>query len=150
MLSQELRIGNLVGFYKSKIHEIQYGKIYEIAIPENPQALEDIYHATIPEFGSTPIPVAALQPILLTKDWLINKLGFLEDIEFERDIRYIHESTMLYELKNTSTLESGFVIQCCASTRKAIYIISEPLVFVHDLQNLHFSLTRQELQIKEA
>ncbi len=138
MLSQELRIGNLVGFYKSKIHEIQYGKIYEIAIPENPQALEDIYHVTIPAFGSTPIQVAALQPIPLTIDWLL-RLSFKEQYkgqQFTIPIRYVN-----LEIRLAADGEHA-----CAIGSEAVVLIR----YVHQLQNLFFALTTQELQIKEA
>lgn len=81
--------------------------------------------------------------ILLTEEWLI-KLGF-RDSKFDTDYR-------LYPNENIQIIASIVEDKACVMfyTRtihtdyKPIYI---PIHYLHDLQNLYYALTREELKI---
>jgi hypothetical protein len=72
-------------------------------------------------------------PIILTEEWLI-KFGFVQS-----------ENNRWYEVKNFSVSTSGFV---------AVFIqrdwsnLDLKIEYIHQLQNLYFALTGEELIIK--
>jgi hypothetical protein len=115
MKAEELRIGNLV--------QDDYGQIKVVnSIDFNPDRLD--YTISFP-FGDYE-EVGLLTPIPLTEEWFIN-FG-------------LHQGTWGYYHKN------GFVI----SVERQVYFGEEEvwiaeLNYVHQLQNLYFTLTGEEL-----
>jgi hypothetical protein len=77
------------------------------------------------------------RPIMLTEDWLV-RFGFEKD-----GYDYWNSTQKYFELGET---EHGYVnsINCYE------YRNGEPIQYVHQLQNLYFSLTQTELEIKQS
>jgi len=76
-----------------------------------------------------------LEPIPLTDEWLV-KFGFKDDM-------------LEFKLSNTINVDSYFMY----SNGTVSYLVedfwgSKPLIHVHQLQNLYFALTGEELTIK--
>jgi hypothetical protein len=120
MKAEELRIGNLV--------LIPYNK-------SNKQ--EGFFEATISQivdFGAY-IKPEDYEPILLTEEWLL-KFGFASNPYQDR-----YEKGVLHiECDKTK----GYLQLWCEQLPQAIFI-----KYVHQLQNLYFALTGEELQLQE-
>lgn len=67
-----------------------------------------------------------IEPIEITKEWLL-KFGFVQ-----RNNRYVFKHFLTFYLKN-------FAIQIGTSS------VFVKIKYVHELQNLHFALTKKEL-----
>jgi hypothetical protein len=122
MKANELRIGNYVnvpGIYKD-ISEVL--EICEDRV--NLSGLKLKFHA--------------FYPIPLTEEWLV-RFGFFIN-NYESD----NFGTTVYQFKN-------FAIYCNASVNKWLvcYIDGVELESVHQLQNLYFALTGEELKLNE-
>jgi len=121
MKANELRIGNLV-----KNNEPRYGdKILVIeSIGDN-----DTVNVFFRQY-----PMSELEPLPLTEEWLL-KFGFYKNIDTE-----------LFE-------KGGFQIEI--SVLKCLFYLPEfgdwhkEIEYVHQLQNLWFALTSEELTIAE-
>jgi hypothetical protein len=87
--------------------------------------IKDITPQTISDFDNKLI---VLNPILLTEEWLI-KLGF---------IKHVNQS-IWYTLNK---------VDVWFFDGKYVNDIDVEINFVHELQNLYFALTNEELQIK--
>jgi len=80
-------------------------------------------------------------PIPLTKEWLL-KFGFL------------HSHSQWYELRSLDLWCDAFNIDLKQGILTATYnnneeMIVKPMLHVHQLQNLYFALTGNELEIKK-
>jgi hypothetical protein len=126
MEARELRIGNLVYFPNNEIVEI-YGVSKDIVIKNNGC---DFF----------PISVIDVKPIPLTEQWLL-KFGF-EVNEFHKNYKikvdYYHHSIKFYE---NEWVYSNDVSDASCHTIASVN-------YVHQLQNIYFALTNEELTIK--
>ena len=143
MKANELRIGNLVNTYKDDVH-------YGIEVVSN------ISNAGINEFLTGEYSAVfkhpinddlIIKPIPLTEEWLV-KFGF----EITTDPENVH-----YKLSLVGEFNESFVIN-----RKVGYIVfyvphvccnnylcfTTQIKSIHQLQNLYFALTGEELTIK--
>lgn len=86
-------------------------------------------------YGNSLINIDLLKPIPFTEEWLI-KIGFVRDYSFSLK----HKNFTLY-------FDDGFFRLCvglyCEEAKSLVHI-----KYVHQLQNLFFALTGEELQIK--
>ena len=140
MKSEELRIGNIIkqgriiSFYESGVH-VGFGATYS--------------------FNN-------IEPIPLTEDWLL-RFGFQDDNKEERE-KYKHFPTNFLR-KNVTPLSRYFWVyrenDPLLAKRKDIRGIEQgefqvwanqsycmSVQYVHELQNLYFALTKQELTLK--
>lgn len=132
MKAQDLRIGNLIIIYSKESPAISETHLVE------PTTLMMLLN-TISSRGM------AFEPIQLTEEWLL-KMGFLPS---RLNIKnYFHPSTILFELRNVSVLDGGFKIRIGVDEAFSFKAISTEIQFVHQLQNLYFALTGEELDIK--
>jgi hypothetical protein len=125
-----MRLGNLV--LKATCWDMDENPI---SFGETPHQIDSIDNIRIglhdyPEFrGSIDVPVKDIAGIELTKEWLL-KFGFK-----------FNDSASEWILGNFSiTFTNEYIYQNRYSTAK--------LMYVHQLQNLHFALTEKELELK--
>lgn len=125
MESKELRIGNYVwstdgyfGQIEDQITEIEYKRV-------------GTTHSKTPY-----LPIENVEPILLTEEWLL-KFGF------EKCDSYFEQGYSLGKYKSFSN--SLGEINFCLFDFGDWY---QPIKFVHQLQNLYFALTGEELTKK--
>ena len=119
MEANELRIGNYV---------YPFDDIYLVS---NKTIIEDCIQVCFKDFENT----NELHPISLTEDWLL-KLGFRNVSNNWYNI-FANENTFnVYLFEN----ESGFRVEI---VNQSIAVLN----YVHELQNLYFALTKQELTI---
>lgn len=129
--SSELKIGNLIQWNEEVPAIVAVTGIHKDSIDFDGQ-----YKGLM--------SVERFNPIPLTDDW-ISKLGF-ENSEKEFGIGFYHPNTMLFELYRKNK-EFGYYYSVRHSN-SMVYVLSEHLKYVHQLQNLYFCLTGQELIIK--
>ena len=124
MKKNELRIGNLV-YQVSEWGE----KLSETKLTE---WNEGIWY----RIGECLAYLEDYQPIPLTEEWLI-KFGFK------------HSARMIWDIPNTEYSFSLDRFCLWDYTGDEGYLISTDLNYVHQLQNICFALTGEELKIKE-
>jgi hypothetical protein len=119
MKATELRIGNYVKTDVEEKHEISIEDLQFILDDD----LDDYY-----------------QPIPITEEWLL-RFGF-KDISPRNiiEIRFIKEDF------TWSSSSEEVVVELCNGFRG--YDLYTDCKYVHDLQNLYFSLKRKELELK--
>jgi hypothetical protein len=85
-----------------------------------------------------------IEPIALTPE-ILEKCGFVS----EKDKEYFHPTTMFFELRNVTALEYGFKIIAGfpIHSRNIFKGISTQINYLHQLQNLYFALTGEELTV---
>lgn len=123
MKANELRIGNLV------IYDDEVVEIGEITHQGAYKILGGCERVTSKMW----MPYKIIKPIPLTEEWLI-KFGF------EKGGNWFDEGGMI-ELKEK---EDAYVM-----LEDSYYHCSQDLFYVHQLQNLYFALTGEELTHKE-
>lgn len=96
--------------------------------------IKDITPQTISDFDNKLI---VLNPIPLTEEWLL-KFGFEKQMMWTYAINIIGNKKLIYYLG-----EKGW------SVGNKNYSDFSNLNYVHQLQNLYFALTNQELEIKK-
>ena len=141
MKANSLRIGNLVsqnGFY---------GYVYSIesAEPRNDIRFSDKDIITLFDNGITYVPIDEIEPIPLTEEWLL-KFGYVKFelnqiynewyLNFDGILKY-----KIYETENSLKNTSKFIMP---NSNKPIKI-----QYIHQLQNLYFALTGEELKLLE-
>lgn len=141
MKANELRIGNLVMDRGNKILQIDWFERSKVCQKMEINKLE--VHPLTEDFEY-------LQPIPLTEEWLL-KFGFIL-------IRYPKEGsdvlTTQRELRGTkwfyrSNDKFNIQVECKDYSTVSIgYCVLTKVQFVHQLQNLYFALTGEELTIK--
>lgn len=150
MKAQELRIGNYVGLRDSEWNGFNY--FFEFM--ENTEIktfLEDKNKYAIVKSIATDIELMAynvdldyyelseIQPILLTKEWLLK-------------FRFKKSEEDFYSIK---TGRKNVTLEICLSEQRTIlfnkrlneYIELKNIEYVHQLQNLYFALTGEEITI---
>ena len=123
--SKELRIGNYV-------HEKDYG-LRKVVKIDNRDGHDNLYRDAYGDASG-----GIIKPIPLTEEWLV-KFGILtfKDISNDKDkgsIYFDSDTNSFYIYSGMGSYESyGFEVKC---------------EYVHQLQNLYFALTGEELTIK--
>ena len=137
MTASELRLGNLVKVGKNALHSDGGSKeIYEIS-----ELKKDVVHFKGFHAGEF---YKDIEPIPLTEEWLL-KFGF----------RYITEYSERYD-GFAYVLDLGFIIIGNGVMGGDIIIFNserkstgKTIEYVHQLQNLFFALTGEELKLKD-
>lgn len=133
MRSNELRINNLVNTEKGKITIDQIIKCYvKYGEPE-------YYIIPIGNFNIA-YNICDISPILLTEEWLL-RLGFKDFSSDNNRMAYIFHVNSLLELASYN-IETGIRFQ---TIRNGIIFQMEHIKYVHEIQNLYFALTGEEL-----
>lgn len=127
MKAAELRIGNFVNLYGDECRIQTVGMWVHT-------------DTTVDE-----APIESVKPIPLTEEWLL-KFGFKKPLDWHSWRLTLDNSN---EDQFKSSLQLGFTgcgyVQVCRSGINAYDVKCE---FVHQLQNLYFALTGEELTIK--
>ena len=94
-----------------------------------------------------------IQPIPLTEEWLI-KFGFEETVhengnEYELQINYSSGFRDFIALSNKGGVDSPFFLGWLTTNYQKEFVLAKQLEHVHQLQNLYFSLTGEELTIND-
>jgi hypothetical protein len=141
MKAQELRIGNYID--GSGLMEVT-------AINKNKVNIYDHYNKSLLRYA---LPVERFKGFPLTEEWLL-KFGFTKHpISWLKDISYFPKN----EFKALCvTLSQGIIIRCgelCSSREQDEVMVLwntdiKGHIMVHQLQNLYFALTGEELTIK--
>lgn len=138
MEAKELRIGNLI-YVDSKLRYV-FGTIYK--------TIQHNYHLQNSTYSEN--YENECEPIPLTEEWLL-KLGF-EEISFTEDRN--RDWYKMFEIDNTSEIIS---LNYYTKTNYCRFNFDIgygnkylDLYYVHQLQNLYFALTGEELAIKKA
>lgn len=124
----ELRIGNLV--YNDYLKKNKY----VTGIFDNNIWLSD----NIDEDSDQRASIEACQPIPLTEEWLL-KFGFEEKQGYSTS-KYWKDDKFLYKL-------NGYFLVINETYEGEA--LSDNIQYVHQLQNLYFALTGEELEIKK-
>lgn len=128
MKANELRIGNYI-WLESKQKEYQISSGHDI---------EEIDDAPL-NFDAQPIP--------LTREWLL-KFGFEKNNQSYQVVYTINVEDE-YEQDYTSKLYLGLDGQYFIGIPYELFRGKSKIQYVHQLQNLYFALTGEELTIKE-
>lgn len=130
----DIRVGNLVYYYDLYMNETTF-KIEGI--------LEGyVYNSCLPK---SKLPLAKVNPIKLEVDQL-NALGFVRgEKEYGEDInvysyRYTHKDSVYIR-------DEGYSFQMLAESPAGLVPYGRPMVYVHQLQNLFYDLTGEELEL---
>ncbi|SFW18116.1 hypothetical protein [Chitinophaga sancti] len=130
----DIRVGNLVWYYDLYMNETAF-KIEGI--------LEGyVYNSCLPK---SKLPLAKVNPVKLEADQL-NALGFVRgEKEYGEDIhvysyRYTHRDSIYIR-------DEGYAFQLLAASPAGLVPYGRPLVHVHQLQNLFYDLTAEELAL---
>ena len=132
MKTREFRIGNILtdGKFMFTVESIEqeavWGDIFECTKIERP---EDCY-----DTGDYHFNIENIEGIPLTEEWLL-KFG----LEWSIFHQATHKTGFEYDLN--SLYEGGYSL----STFKREHIVVEKIKYVHQLQNLYFALTGEEL-----
>ena len=138
MGTNELRVGNFVFDDDNEIVKVEkiHSKRYQQWNEEDDDSaveftkesdLENLYYSKV-----NPIPV--------TEEWLL-KFGFLRGVDAVYYIKSKHMYLKIFE-KIGHVLGSVDKYSNC-------FKISDDIKYIHQLQNLYFALTNQELEIKK-
>lgn len=125
--ANELRIGNFIEYD---------GRIFQIDTISN-----EFPTLNTDEFGIGVVDWNNIQPIPLTEEWLLN-FGF--GIDEEYDNTFIDNTSLKNEIIRVSIDSHYFTIELFCGQVLEIPNIK----YVHQLQNLYFALTGEELTIK--
>ena len=137
MKASELRIGNKIKFMDD-------GTIFTVvSIDLKGAGLENISEFAWIEFES-------LEPIPLTEEWLL-KFGFKQNLDKWFEINYFTDCTLSAE-------KMGILINLCSNrcaildtdTDQQSAMTAKRIYYLHQLQNLFFSLTGEELTLTES
>jgi hypothetical protein len=143
MKANELRIGNYV---------------YELLVKDNCFVNTEIQLHTVGEYVISSVEKGRAMPIPLTEEWLL-KFGFIDDNKEEREKYprvFTHKSYVLnkfgivYEMdksKYTLTDSIGFELGEFSVFLNQCFVKS--IRYVHQLQNLYFIITGEELTLKQ-
>ena len=130
MIANELRIGNLVMDRGGKSLQIDYmdkHKVYQEMF------VNEISVHPLTEYFTR------IEPIPLTEEWLV-KFGF----DKTNSIRLMIDISSYYLQVTASNLDCLILSQ-----DNSISTILRPIKYVHQLQNLYFALTGEELTLQK-
>ena len=146
MRNEDLRIGNLV----NGLYEDEDGKtlstVCKILAVDSTESLGDGWGALLLSVDELEIDeFTDYNPIPLTEDWL-KRFGFERlDSENEFDKDMFSRSAI-----STKGRKLPFIIERClnGSYSPALYMdVHEEIIHIHQLQNLYFALTGEELKL---
>ena len=131
----ELRISNIIGFYKPELHDLQIGTIEGIGMGNGEYKLQ------VPEFSKIiSLTLKGIKPIEITEDKIIN-LGFIKFGTYEI-YNFYGQDIQIDKAPNGS----GYWFFIGADNREdSPYCVT--IKYVHQLQNLFFELTGIELKM---
>lgn len=124
MKNNELRIGNWVTNSNGDVFQIEIGAFY-------------LYHQN-KEWG--------VLPITLTEEWLL-KFGFESSDQEINYMEWTHKEKHWFSLGNDGGLHD-WENQPFYFRQDGYWDVKTPLTHVHQLQNLYFALTGEELILK--
>jgi len=137
MKATELRIGNYV---KWKTEDVTTFEIINYITSQTIGLESDIDFDTL-------TPIELFKPIPLTEEWLL-KFGFERQLKMKwAGDGWIHPNSILFDLYKKNKYMGYY--QAGRHTKDFFYAVSIEIMFVHQLQNLYFALTGEELEIKE-
>lgn len=128
---EELRIGNIVSYRGEKdciVSNIgnSFETVKQVGLNIQPYGSDDLNE---------------YEPIPLTEEWLL-KFGFVEEL-FNGEIKtsdfYKGRIGILGNIGDSNIRQLRFELKCCQ-----VFI-----QYVHQLQNLYFALTNEELEVKQ-
>jgi hypothetical protein len=128
----DIRVGNLVWYYNLylietsfKVEGVMEGFVYCTSLPKNK------------------LPVDKVNPVTLEADHLIG-FGYVKgDKDYGED-----ENVFSYKYSHKDSLylrDDGYSFQLLTDSPSGLVPYGRPIVHVHQLQNLHYYLTREEL-----
>lgn len=128
----DIRVGNLVWYYNLylietsfKVEGVMEGFIYCSSLPKNK------------------LPTDKVNPVTLEADHLIG-FGYVKgDKDYGED-----ENVFSYKYSHKDSLylrDDGYSFQLLTNSPSGLVPYGRPIVHVHQLQNLHYYLTREEL-----
>ena len=123
MEAKELRIGNWINVTFSSIVK---------------QQVVDCMCDSVNTKCHESLPFDFIEPIPLTEEWLL-KFGFIKRNEYEFDFW----QNSMWKLKEYKKKKYYILFHCSDEVDCTL------IKYVHQLQNLYFALTGEELQIKE-
>jgi len=135
MKANELRIGNYLqdNVTKTTVKVVELSKdcISTYVIDRSKYPLKDGWK---------------LEPIPLTEEWLL-RFGFRKKASFSDHTIHIDMTNILC-LDNDNN-ESEFSAVSIYDVDEGVWIYLESIQYVHQLQNLYFVLSREELKLKD-
>lgn len=142
--ASELRIGNLLCSNNKKYRPDKFGKVCVVtAIDTNKSKIQNYSGVSCTmyvlndeyqdSFGQM---IEFIEPIPLTEEWLL-KFGFERTCNHPKHDWIKGEFKICYDVDN-----DGYIIS-------ELLDISIPIKYVHQLQNLYFALTGEELTLNE-
>ena len=137
MKSTELRIGNLVSFggRMATVYQVnRSGAVLQYDGDTNTE-IEGVRRSTV--------SINDIEPVTLTKDWLISS-GFYKNPGIITEYILIVDSEYT-EMKRFTVLQSEEKIFYFIPSIRVAWSVR--LDFIHQLQNLYFSITKQELSV---
>jgi hypothetical protein len=122
--AQELRVGNLINFYHHK-HDLTEIKIQGIYFDEELKeyCVSNEYY---------PVNINGLVPIPLTEEWLLKFNAECYEFDNGQPNQY-RIGSRLFVIRDKNIVDYGS---------------SVVIKYVHQLQNLYFALTGEELELK--
>lgn len=135
MVIRELRVGNSIHWQ---------GMEFKVSIVEDNDITPMVhcyFNPKYPEYHLEGVPLKEFDPIPLTEEWL-KKFGFWE--------KYKSSSNRWY--KRAESLNAGCELHDCEDENtgklKGVFLhdFSIEIMYVHQLQNLYFALTEEELK----
>lgn len=130
MIAQELRLKNAI-MYSG------------IVVTVEAIASEYVSVSGIKMNGYTPLKLSQIEPIPLTEEWLF-KLGLKKT---EKEYFEVRSNLYLFGIKEAVDI-SGDIYYHPEKYSWSMFGFAGRLYYVHQLQNLYFSLTGEELTIK--
>ena len=127
--ANELRIGNWVNV------------LHPFTNKWNPEKIKAKTILNLEENGKNSLMINNFSPIPITEEWLL-KFGFGKDNEF--DNHFIDNGSLKNEIIRIATDSNYFTIDLFGGQVFEIPNIKH----IHQLQNLYFSLTGKELELK--
>jgi hypothetical protein len=121
--SRELRIGNWVSMAEYGVQQISSYNIYQLNLMEAGAKVADYYHL--------------IEPIPLTEEWLV-KFGFFEKYKSTSN-RWNIKWFEIHDIEDDNGYLEG----------RFMYDFRLHIQHVHNLQNLYFALTGEELTLKQ-
>ena len=147
MKANELRIGNLIQI-ELELGEREIAKVEELTLETGESNNQYYFLETnlLSNNSKWVDPIDFFEPIPLTEEWLL-KFGF-EEQEHDFVSRYFGNDERIFLNKDNSHFNIFYKQDNTDETIEVI-LLSIQLKNVHQLQNLYFALTGEELTISE-
>jgi len=144
MKASELRIGNKL--IHSEITTDKFGKVFSITAIFKDGAIQGTYSYEDQYYEQAENEISCridkLQAIPLTEEWLL-KFGFKKNIDEAYEIETGRKAITISEAQ-----DDGYCFLCYRCDIGMDYVGIDFVDYVHQLQDLYFALTGEELTIK--